>query len=100
MRRSCRQQQRDFGKFTIAVTPNPLSTSTPVNSTVTWNGMATATNGYSGTVALTCTSGAPATCEFAPQVVTPTAAGTPFTVTLGSGPREHSLSPSQGRMAH
>jgi hypothetical protein len=72
------------GNFTIAVTPNPLSTSTPVNSTVTWNGMATATNGYSGTVALTCTAGAPATCEFAPQVVTPTAAGTPFTVTLGS----------------
>jgi hypothetical protein len=72
------------GNFTIAVTPNPLSTSTPVNSTVTWNGMATATNGYSGTVALTCTSGAPATCEFALQVVTPTAAGMPFTVTLGS----------------
>jgi hypothetical protein len=70
--------------FSIAVTPNALSTSTPVNSNVTWNGMATATNGYSGTVALTCTSGAPATCEFAPEVVTPTTAGTPFTVTLGS----------------
>ena len=72
------------GNFTIAVTPNLLSTSTPVNSTVSWSGMATASDGYSGTVALTCTSGAPATCEFAPEVVTPTAAGTPFTVTLGS----------------
>ncbi len=73
------------GNFTIAVPPSGLSTSTPVNSTVTWNGIATATNGYSGTVALTCLpAGTPPTCVFAPQPVTPSAAGTPFTVTLGS----------------
>ncbi len=70
------------GNFAIAVTPT--QTSTLVNKYVTWNGTLTASNGYSGTVALSCTAGAPATCAFAPQVLTPTTSGTPFAVSLGS----------------
>jgi hypothetical protein len=67
--------------FEIAVTPVPSSTL--VNQTVLWNGTLTAVNGYTGSVALTCSSGAPATCTPTPSV-TPTAAGAPFAVTLGS----------------
>ena len=74
------------GNFAIAMTLTPGSTA--VNQNVQWNGMLTASNGYSGTVALSCTSGAPATCVFTPQVVTPTTAGTPFAVTLGSATAE------------
>jgi len=68
--------------FTIAVSPTPNTTS--VNQNVTWNGTLTAENGYSGSVTLSCTAGAPATCEFTPPTVAPAAGGTPFTVTLGS----------------
>jgi hypothetical protein len=66
--------------FAIAITPIPNSTS--VNQNVTWNGTLTALNGYSGSVALTCTAGAPGTCT--PSSVTPTTGGAPFAVTLGS----------------
>src|SRR6202040_664907 len=58
--------------------------STLVNQNVTWEGALTASNGYSGSVALTCTAGAPATCAIVPATVTPTAGGIAFTVTLGS----------------
>jgi len=68
--------------FAILVTPTPNSTL--VNQNVTWEGALTASNGYSGSVALTCTAGAPATCTIAPATVTPTAGGIAFTVTLGS----------------
>jgi len=68
--------------FTIAVTATPNTT--VVDQNVTWNGTLTAVNGYSKSVALTCTAGAPGTCGITPPTVTPTAAGAPFTVTLGS----------------
>jgi hypothetical protein len=68
--------------FAVGVVATPSVT--VVNQDVTWNGTATALNGYSGNVALTCTSGAPATCVIAPDTVAPGASGTPFTVTLGS----------------
>ncbi len=68
--------------FAIAVTASPNAT--VVNQNVTWNGTLTALHGYSGSVALTCTAGAPGTCGITPPTVTPTAAGAPFTVTLGS----------------
>jgi hypothetical protein len=68
--------------FAIAVTPTPSAT--VVNQDVTWSGTLTALNGYSGSVALSCTAGAPTTCLIAPATVAPTAGGTPFTVTLGS----------------
>jgi len=79
--------------FNIAVAATPNAT--PVNQSVTWNGTVTALYGYSGSVTLTCTVGAPATCNIcttgAPEpcesvssTVTPTASGTGFTVTLGN----------------
>jgi hypothetical protein len=68
--------------FAIVVTPTPNSTL--VNQNVTWEGALTASNGYSGSVALTCTAGAPATCAITPATMTPTAGGVAFAVTLGS----------------
>src|SRR6202521_638873 len=68
--------------FAIVVTPTPNSTL--VNQNVTWEGALTASDGYSGSVALTCTAGAPATCAIAPATETPTVGGVAFTVTLGS----------------
>ena len=68
--------------FTIALTATPNTT--VVDQNVMWNGTLTAVNGYSKSVALKCTAGAPGTCGIAPHAVTPTAAGAPFTVTLGS----------------
>jgi hypothetical protein len=67
--------------FSIAVTASPSTT--VVNQNVTWNGTLTALNGYSGSVTLTCTAGAPATCEV-PGTVTPTAGGIGFAVIVGS----------------
>ena len=68
--------------FAIAVSAIPNTT--VANQTVTWNGTLTAVNEYGGSVTLSCTSGAPGTCGFAPATVTPTVAGAPFTVTLSS----------------
>jgi hypothetical protein len=68
--------------FTIAVTPTPSSTG--MNQNITWNGTLTSLDGYSKTVTLSCTGGAPGTCSIAPPTVTPTAMGALFTVTLGS----------------
>jgi hypothetical protein len=68
--------------FAIALTAAPNTT--VVNHTVTWKGALTALNGYSGSVSLACTAGAPGTCGIAPSTITPTAAGAGFTVSLGS----------------
>jgi hypothetical protein len=68
--------------FAIALTAIPNST--VVNQSVTWNGMLTALNGYSGSVYLTCTTGAPTTCGITPSTVTPTAGGVAYAVTLSS----------------
>ena len=67
--------------FAIAVTATPSTT--VANQNVTWNGTLTAVNGYSGSVTLTCTAGAPTTCGIMPATVTPTAGGAAFAVTLG-----------------
>jgi hypothetical protein len=56
-----------------------------VNSTVQFTGTLTTPNGYSSPVHLRCGTGAlPSICTVAPASVTPTAAGKPFTVTVGS----------------
>ncbi len=68
--------------FTIAVTATPNTTA--VNQNVTWSGTLTAVSGYSGSVTLTCTAGAPGTCAIAPSTLTPTAGGAAFTVTVGN----------------
>jgi hypothetical protein len=85
--------------FAIAVTPIPNSTS--VNQNVTWNGTLTALNGYSGSVALTCTAGAPGTCT--PSSVTPTTGGAPFAVTLRSatnGTFNFQIQGTDGKLTH
>jgi hypothetical protein len=68
--------------YTIALTATPNTTG--VNQNVTWNGTLKAVNGYSGSVTLTCTGAVPGTWWITPTTLTPTAAGAPFTVTLGS----------------
>jgi hypothetical protein len=86
--------------FTIAVTATPNST--VVNQNVTWNGTLTTVNGYSGSVHLTCTAGAPGTC-ITPASVTPTAGGAPFTVTLGSataGTFHFTIQGTDGTLTH
>ena len=62
---------------------NP-SLSAAVNTPATFNGTLTAVNGYNSSVALSCGTGAPPTCTANPASVTPSAAGTPFTVTVSS----------------
>ena len=68
--------------FTFAVTATPSST--PAGTNVVWDGTLTATNGYSNTVTLTCTAGAPSTCNISPSSLAPASTGSPFTVTVGS----------------
>jgi hypothetical protein len=67
--------------FNIAVTASPNTT--VVNQDVMWNGTLTSVNGYSGSVMLTCTAGAP-TCTIVPASLVPTAGGAAFAVKLGS----------------
>lgn len=68
--------------FAIAVAAAPSTTG--VNQNVNWNGILTSIDGYSSVVTVSCTSGAPATCSANPRTITPTVAGAPFAVTLGS----------------
>ncbi len=87
--------------FAIAVTATPNAT--VVNQNVTWEGTLTAANGYSGSVTLTCTAGAPGTCAIAPSPLTPTAGGARFTVTLGSataGTFSFTIQGTDGALTH
>jgi hypothetical protein len=52
---------------------------------VNFNGVLTSLNGYNSAVNLSCGSGAPQTCSAAPASVVPTASGSAFIVTVGSG---------------
>ena len=69
-------------EFSIAVTATPNTTAADEN--VNWNGTLTSANGYTGSVALSCSAGAPGTCEISPATVTPSPGGSPFVVTVGS----------------
>ncbi len=82
--------------FTLAVTATPPSTI--VNQDVTWNIVLTPQNGYSGTVTLSCTAGAPATCSFSSNPIVLTSL-TNLTVTLNSasaGPFNFSIQGTDG----
>jgi hypothetical protein len=87
--------------FAIAVTATPNATVAGQN--VTWNGTLTAVNGYSGSVTLTCTAGAPATCGIVPATVTPTSGGAAFAVTLGNattGAFNFTIQGTDGTLTH
>ena len=87
--------------FAIAVTAAPNST--VVNQNVPWSGTLTALNGYSGSVTLTCTAGAPGTCGITPSTLTPTAGGAGFTVTVGSptaGTFNFAIQGTDGTLTH
>lgn len=62
---------------------NP-SVTAAVDNTATFNGSLTAINAYSSSVALSCGTGEPPTCTVNPASATPSATGTPFTVTVSS----------------
>ena len=68
--------------FSITVSPTPGTAQ--LNQQVTWNASLAAQNGYTEGVAVSCTANAPPTCFMTPPTVVPTAAGSAFTVTLGS----------------
>jgi hypothetical protein len=72
-----------FPDYILAIS-NPFL-STLVNQIATFNGTLTATNGYTGSVTLSCGTGAPPNCTINPSTtITPTPAGVAFTVTVGS----------------
>jgi hypothetical protein len=87
--------------FAMAVTATPNATVAGQN--VKWNGTLTAVNGYSGSVRLTCTAGAPGTCGIVPATVTPTASGAAFAVTLGNattGAFNFTIQGTDGTLTH
>ncbi len=72
--------------FEIAV-PNSLLIGFP-GTTPVFNGTLTALDGYNSSVTLTCTAGStnpPTPCTPSPAALTPTASGTPFSVTVAAG---------------
>jgi hypothetical protein len=69
--------------YTLSISNSPQSA--PANQTATLNGLLRVLSGYGSAVDLSCGAGAPPTCTIVPASVTPTVAGTPFTVTVMSG---------------
>ena len=75
---------------TISATPDYTLTVTDatlvgqVNTAATFDGVVTAVNGYSSSVALSCGAGAPPTCSVSPSSVVPNSAGVPFNVAVSS----------------
>src|ERR1019366_146530 len=87
--------------FAIAMTATPNAT--VANQNVTWNGTLTASNGYTGSVTLTCVGAVPGTWWITPATLTPTASGVSFTVTLGSattGAFNFTIQGTQGTLTH
>jgi hypothetical protein len=95
---------RGMWQFPLIVTPDFfLSVSnTPMtlyadNLPARFNGLATAVNGYSSQINLSCAIGAtrpPASCSIAPPTLVPSAQGTPFTVTASDQPGDYMFNAS------
>ena len=68
--------------YSLAISNSSLSAQ--VNSSATFAGTVTALNGYADPVAIRCGTGAPPSCTVAPSSLTPSTAGTTFTVTVSS----------------
>lgn len=68
-------------QITISNTPQTVLQ----NQTVTFNGTLTALNNYNNAVTLSCGAGAPGSCTFPGNPITPTLTGAPFTVSMPSG---------------
>jgi hypothetical protein len=68
--------------YSVTISNSPLSAYE--NTTAVFNGTLTSLNGYNSPVQLSCGNGAPPICTVAPALVTPTAAGAAFTVTVSS----------------
>jgi hypothetical protein len=68
--------------YSLAVGPSQITLFPSQNGT--FNGTVTGFGGYTNTVTMSCTSGAPSTCNYSPNPVTPTSAGAAFTLTVGS----------------
>jgi len=69
--------------YTLSISNSPQSA--PANQTATLNGLLRVLSGYGSAVNLSCGAGASPTCTIVPASVTPTVAGTPFTVTVMTG---------------
>ena len=67
----------------ILAIANPSLTS-HVNLAATFNGTLTSVNGYSSAVALTCGTGAPASCVVSPSSIVPSDVDTVFAITVSS----------------
>lgn len=68
--------------YMLSVTNSTLTAQ--VNATATFDGVVTAVNGYSSSVALSCGAGAPPSCTVTPSAFVPASPGIPFTVAVSS----------------
>jgi hypothetical protein len=71
-----------FADYTLVIS-NPSQSAT-AGSSATFDGVLTAFNGYTSSVNLSCSGGAPPTCTLSSSNVTPTPAGAAFTVSASS----------------
>ena len=85
--------------FSIVVSDSPQSSL--VGHSVTFHGDVSFVNGYTGTVTLTCGSGAPSTCNITPSTVN--SSGTGFTVDVSdssAGAFDFNVHATDGTLAH
>ncbi len=68
--------------YALTVSNPALTAATGVSATFT--GVLTALDGYSGSVNISCGTGAPSSCSTSPSTLSPIAAGSPFTVSVAS----------------
>lgn len=90
-----------FPDFTLAISNSPVATT--VLGSGTFNGTLASANGYTGTVTLTCGTGAPATCTPPAPIVLTAGASQSFTVAASSatvGIFNFNIHGTDGTIAH